>query len=155
MQIWASPFKTARCDAHKWTAVGEWSSGSLFGRLSGRGPAVWALWERLGRCGETDFYNEKEKGFTSPDLFLLPPPSCPNHSIAPCTRTSNQIRATWVQTHLDVGAMQIKALNVYFLGNIWVTRRQMLKCFYVCWTDTYPKRKVSNMRWCCLLLSRK
>lgn len=56
---------------------------------------VWALWERL-RCGETDFYNEKEKRFTSPDLFSLPPPFSPNHSVALCTRTSNHIRATWL-----------------------------------------------------------
>lgn len=29
--------------------------------------------ERLS-CGETEFYNEKEKRFTSLDLFLLRPP---------------------------------------------------------------------------------
>lgn len=73
MQIWASAFKTARCAAHKWTAVGESEAvAACLGGCLVKDQLVWALWERL-RCGEMDFYNEKEKGFTSPDLFSLPP----------------------------------------------------------------------------------
>lgn len=91
---------------------------------------VWALWERL-RCGETDFYNEKEKGFTSSDLFSLPPPSSPNHSIAPCTRTSNQIRATWLQTHLDVRTTQIKSLK-HVLSKNDSGASKCWRCFFFC-----------------------
>lgn len=79
---------------------------------------VWALRERV-HCGETDFYNEKEKRFTSLDLFSLPPPFSLNHSVAPCTRLSNHIRATWLQTHKDFRKMQIKGLkHALFFGSI-------------------------------------
>jgi len=152
MQIWASLFKTSRSAAHKWMAVKE--SGAVaasFGDCLVEGQLVWALWER-SLCRETDFYNEKEKGFTSPDLFSLPPPSSPNHSIGLCIRTSNQIRATWLQTHWVVRKMQIKDFKhtsqghmTHVLANVrdfppfpsavWFAKSLLIRCFLTvsCW----------------------
>lgn len=73
MQIWASPFKLSPCRAHKWGGSGrEQHSGSLYGRLPGGRPGGLCS---SGECaaGKTDFYNEKEKRFTSLDLFLIHP----------------------------------------------------------------------------------
>lgn len=111
MQIWASLFKTSQRAANKWTAVE---------RLEQWQPVQETAWQKtswfepFGRdcsAGKLIFYNERKKGFTSPDLFLLPPPSSPNHSMVLCSRTSNQIRATWLQTQSDARKMQIKSLK--------------------------------------------
>lgn len=112
MQIWASPFKTARFDACKWSTVGK--SGAVTARLGGcmlEHQLVLALWEKL-RWGETHFYNEKEKGFTRHDLLSLPPPYSQNHSIALCSMMFNQMRATWSQTqgHWNGRKMQRKQI---------------------------------------------
>lgn len=74
-------------------AEGVGESGAVVAGLEDQ--VVWALWERV-RCGETDFYNEKEQRFTRLDLFSLPPPFSLNHSVAPCTRLSNYVTATWL-----------------------------------------------------------
>lgn len=65
-----------RSAAHKRTAVGE--RGAVAACLRGCLVEIqlfWALSERF-LCEQTDFYNQKEKGFISPDLFLLSAPEC-------------------------------------------------------------------------------
>lgn len=110
MQIQASPFKSSRSMPRKRRAVGgresAGSTSSLFRRL----PDCMVEAQLAGPLGETVPW--RKQSFTVKGDRDLRGLICsrypPNHSISPCTRTSNQIIATWSLTMLHIGKSDIQ-----------------------------------------------
>lgn len=116
MQIRASPFKTSRCCAHK----GAGGSG-------GEQPVREVAWgkTRWRGCaaGKPVFTTKRKRDLQASTCFCFIPRFLLNHSAASCTRLSNHIRATWLQTRKGSRNIGLMLWNIFLESFLFMDKQ--------------------------------